>query len=309
MSEHNDAALGQSRCASCGIAENDDVALKNCTACYLVKYCGIKCQKDHRKQHKRACNKRAAELRDELLFKQPESSYLGDCPICVIPLPLDEKKSGMCYSCSKVICLGCLYANQMRQLEMRVELNCPFCREAWICTEEEQVKRNMKRVEMNDPNAICDEGLRLYTNGDFSTAFEYLTKAADLGNAEAHNKLAHMYEIGEGIEKDTVKETYHLEKAAVAGHTRARVSLGLEEATNGSMERAKKHWIIAANLGDDHAIKVMLKTFKMGLVSKEELDSALRAHQSAVEATKSPQRVAAPEVINGRWEIKNLTSR
>ena len=33
--------------------------------------------------------KRAAVLRDELLFKQPESSHLGDCPICCLPLPLD----------------------------------------------------------------------------------------------------------------------------------------------------------------------------------------------------------------------------
>eukprot|EP00985_Skeletonema_marinoi_P006192 scaffold2689_cov70-Skeletonema_marinoi.AAC.15 len=65
-------------CASCGVtAEVDDIKLKNCTACYLVKYCSVKCQKDHRPQHKRECKKRMAELRDEFLFKQPESSHLG----------------------------------------------------------------------------------------------------------------------------------------------------------------------------------------------------------------------------------------
>eukprot|EP00984_Skeletonema_dohrnii_P017230 scaffold7802_cov115-Skeletonema_dohrnii-CCMP3373.AAC.1 len=68
-------------CASCGIAEVDDIKLKKCTACYLVKYCSVKCQRNHRPQHKRACKKRAAELRDEILFKQPESRDLGDCPI------------------------------------------------------------------------------------------------------------------------------------------------------------------------------------------------------------------------------------
>ena len=71
-------------CAGCGIVGGDEIKLKKC-ACKLVKYCGVKCQKAHRKLHKRACKKRAAELRDELLFKQPESSHLADCPICSLP--------------------------------------------------------------------------------------------------------------------------------------------------------------------------------------------------------------------------------
>jgi len=62
-------------CAACGTAGIDDIKLKDCSACTLVKYCSVKCQKDHRPQHKKECKKRAAELRDELLFKQPESSH------------------------------------------------------------------------------------------------------------------------------------------------------------------------------------------------------------------------------------------
>eukprot|EP00984_Skeletonema_dohrnii_P005111 scaffold1799_cov134-Skeletonema_dohrnii-CCMP3373.AAC.1 len=62
-------------CASCGTAQADDIQLKTCTACKSVRYCSVKCQKEHRPQHKRACKKRAAELRDELLFRQPESSH------------------------------------------------------------------------------------------------------------------------------------------------------------------------------------------------------------------------------------------
>ena len=63
-------------CASCGIAGVDDVKLKDCSACHLVKYCGIECQKEHRPKHKKECKKRAAELRDEILFKQPEGTDL-----------------------------------------------------------------------------------------------------------------------------------------------------------------------------------------------------------------------------------------
>ncbi|EJK76816.1 hypothetical protein THAOC_01400, partial [Thalassiosira oceanica] len=55
-------------CANCGKQGSDTVKLKNCTACRLVKYCGVDCQRAHRKQHKKACKQRAAELKDEQLY-------------------------------------------------------------------------------------------------------------------------------------------------------------------------------------------------------------------------------------------------
>mmetsp|Transcript_23829 Transcript_23829/g.38813 ORF Transcript_23829/g.38813 Transcript_23829/m.38813 type:complete len:141 (+) Transcript_23829:140-562(+) len=108
MSERNEADATSS-CASCGIAQEDDIKLRRCTACYLVKYCSIKCQRDHRPKHKRECKKRAAELRDELLFKQPESSCFGDCPICCLSLSIDPEKFSLYACCSKLICDGCAY--------------------------------------------------------------------------------------------------------------------------------------------------------------------------------------------------------
>eukprot|EP00985_Skeletonema_marinoi_P030204 scaffold31073_cov81-Skeletonema_marinoi.AAC.1 len=101
-------------CASCGVAEVDDVKLKDCSACDLVRYCSDECQNDHRPQHKGACKKRAAELRDEILFKQPESSDLGDCPICCLPLSLDRNLSILNECCGKLVCVGCDYANLKR---------------------------------------------------------------------------------------------------------------------------------------------------------------------------------------------------
>ena len=109
-------------CAGCGIAGGDDIKLKNCTACYLVKYCSVKCQRDHRPKHKKECKKRAAELRDEILFKQPESSNLGDCPICCLPLSLVQSESSFKVCCSKLICNGCMYANQKREIEMQKQM-------------------------------------------------------------------------------------------------------------------------------------------------------------------------------------------
>lgn len=56
------SAMSQLMCASCGKTELFGVKLKFCTACHLVKYCGVECQRKHRKEHKKACRERAAEL-------------------------------------------------------------------------------------------------------------------------------------------------------------------------------------------------------------------------------------------------------
>jgi tetratricopeptide (TPR) repeat protein len=295
-------------CASCSKAEVDDVKLKICTACRLVKYCSVECQKNHRPQHKKACKKRAAELRDDKLFTQPDESHLGECPICCLPLSLDVTKSIMTTCCCKMICKGCDYANQKREWEQGLERKCPFCREL-ISESDEEIDQNFKeRVKANDPVAISQKGCKCHDEGDFEGAFEYLTKAAELGEPEAHYQLSTMYYKGEGVEKDKKKEMYHLEEAAIGGHPWARYNLGVEEKEKGRMDRAVKHWIIAAKLGCDGSLEAVKKFFPVGIVSKEEYDSALRGHQATVDATKSKQREEAyafgnlsPEEQERRW--------
>ena len=127
------------------------------------------------------------------------------------------------------------------------------------------------------------------------SAFEYCTKAAELGDAMSHYKLSHSYRRGEGVEKDTKKELFHLEKAAIAGHPDARFNLACHEMRNKRYDKAVKHFIIAANLGDDESIQQLKEFYVDGEVSKDEFAAALRAHQAAVDATKSPQREAAKD--------------
>jgi len=87
-----------------------------------------------------------------------------------------------------------------------------------------------------------------------------------------------------------------LEQAAICGHPQARHNLGCDEWNNNdNAERAVKHWIIAAALGDDSPIEFMMEMSEEGYVSKDDLDTALRAHQAAVDKAKSPQREAAKE--------------
>ncbi len=285
-------------CANCGKAEVDDVKLRKCTACKLVRYCSVDCQKNHRKQHKKACKKRAAELREETLFTQPDESDLGECPICCLPLPIDYNKHTVKSCCCKRICAGCVYANKQREIEQGLEHKCPYCREPMPKKKEEVVQNLKKRVKANDPVALFEMGRICYSEGDYEGTIQYYTKAAQLGNMEAHYNLSCMYYEGDGVEKDPKKELYHLEEAAIGGHPKARHNLGCHEDENGRYDRAMKHWIIAAKFGYDHALDMVKQGFQVGLASKEDFEAALRGHQAAVDATKSEQRDEAYISLN-----------
>ena len=305
MSGEENEAVAASCCASCGVAEIDDIKLLvPCDDCDLVKYCSDECQNNHKSEHEEGCKKRAAELREELLFKQPESSHLGDCPICSLPLPLDRTKSVMYTCCCKIICGGCLRANAVRDNEERLQRKCSFCRKPISKTDEESDERRMKRVEANDPVAMNEEGSCCYNKGDYDGAFDYFSKAAKLGYAESHYHLACLYRDGEGVEKDKGEEIRHMEEAAIGGHPKARYNLGRHELTNGNLGRSTKHLVISAAQGFDDSIKSLMKAFKLGLVKKEVLAAALRAHKAAVDATKSPQRKIAEEAISKYRSVK-----
>ena len=281
-------------CANCGIAALDNVKLKKC-ACKPVQYCSVECQINHRSQHKKACKKRLAEMRDETLFVQPDEGHLGECPLCCLALPLDGSKSAMMACCSKIICKGCSYANILRDSKQELEQRCPFCREKPPKSKEEAKKMAKKRVKANDPDAIFQMGIREDDVGEHGKALEYFTKAAELGHADAHYQLSVMYREGEGVEKNEKKEVYHLEQAAIGGHPRARFNLGCHEHSNGRTNRAMKHYIIAAKLGYDDALHNVKLGFTDGFVSKDDYASTLRGHQAAVDATKSEQRAAGGE--------------
>jgi TPR repeat protein len=197
--------------------------------------------------------------------------------------------------CSKWICDGCAFANKLREREARLQNTCPFCRNILPTTQEEAEIINMKRAEKSDPVAMTEIGKKHCEEKDYERAIEYWTKAADLGDVEAHFDLAFMNWKGKGVEKDEKRGLYHLVEAAIAGHPGARYNLALKEGRSERFDRAVKHFIIAANLGHGGSIQMLKEFYADGLVSKEDFAAALRAHQAAVDATKSPQRDAASE--------------
>ena len=207
MSTKDDREVIVSVCANCG-KEGTDVTNK-CNKCKEVMYCNAACKKKHRTKHKKQCERRVAELHDEQLFKQPPP--LDDCPICFLRMP--HFGSGRVYRacCGKVICRGCIHVAAVRGT---IGL-CPFCRAPTPTTDEEEIKRNKKRMELNDPRAIHNIGT-FYAKGqyglpqNYAKALELWHRAGELGSAEAQSNIGCSYDEGHGVERDETKAIHYL---------------------------------------------------------------------------------------------------
>ena len=293
MSTVNDADNNVSVCANCG-KKGDN--LKSCTACKMVKYCNRECQIAHRPQHKKECRKRAAELHDIELFKQPPSQH-GDCPICFLQLPyLDPTGKKYMTCCGKMICSGCIYAplydSQGNEVDNK---KCAFCRTSTPTTVKEVIKRMMKRVEADDPIATYDLGNN-YRDGedgypqDHAKALELWLKAAKLGSTDACVSIGFAYNYGRGIDIDKEKAKHYYELAAMRGNANARHNLGNKEANTGNYNRAVNHYMIAARSGNGDSLNNIKEMYLQGDVTKEDYTKALQLYQVYLGEIKSPQR-------------------
>jgi TPR repeat protein len=283
-----------------------------------VKYCNAECQHKNWSKHKKECKERAAELRNEALFKDPPPKE--ECPICFLPMPMiliscvslppasvssvpifdfakaNEELAGQSTEvyypcCGKSICRGCHYSSWKSGNDEK----CPFCNaDRTGKTDEEDVVEIMKRVEANDAASIYLlanvylRGLRGFQQ-DHLKAIEQYTRAAELGLGKAHSKLGGIYHKG-GNKK---KAKFHFEAAAMAGNEMARCIIGLMEYGSGNMERAVKHWTIGASAGHYTAMNHLRINFEKGCVSRELIDSTLTEYNNSCVEMRSEARDAA----------------
>ena len=78
----------------------------------------------------------------------------------------------------------------------------------------------------------------------------------------------------------------------MAGHETARSTLGTMEAESGNMDRAVKHWSIAALAGHYPAMHTLITFFKMDYVSQESIDLTLAAYNTSCVEMRSEARDA-----------------
>jgi hypothetical protein len=252
------------RCAQCGEGGNGGeggAGLKTCKSCKHIKYCSVMCQRLNWPSHKKECKRRAAQLHDESLFKQPPPK--DDCPICFLPMPsADMGLTDFYHCCGKTVCNGCGYNSSISGSR-----KCPFCNANVGMEDEIILEQMMKRVEANDADSMTELGKsyaygRIGLQQDWNKAFGLWTRAAELGSSTAHYSLGGVYYEGMGKEKDMMKAIHHSELAAMAGHDLARFQLGWIEFKSGNTERAIKHWTISASAGHSQSMTDIKQSFE-----------------------------------------------
>jgi len=314
-------------CAECGVDEGV-ASLKVCKSCMFARYCNAECQRKHWPTHKKSCKQRAAEIRDEALFKDPPAKE--ECPICFLPMPTnliscislpdattssvpiyDYAKANMELAskdmeayypcCGKNICRGCVHSFAQSGNNEK----CPFCNSDRNKTDGELVADLMKRVEANDAASIymlasCYYKGQLGLQQDREKAKELLMRAAELGSSHAHYNLGTIYHEGGNMKK----AKFHVEAAAMAGHEGARYNLGNMEFNSGNTERAVKHWIIAASAGCYDAMHELRESFEEGYVSRESINSTLAAYNSSCAEMGSEARDAFISNLSSLIEMR-----
>ena len=284
-------------CANCG-KEGSDVN-NICNKCKMVKYCNAACKKKHRSKHKKACEKRMAELHDEKLFKQPPPE--GDCPICFLHMPTLSTGSKYMSCCGKFICSGCIHAPVYDNRGNVVAEKCAFCRTPLPKSNGEVMERLKKRIDAGDARAIFNLGCE-YRDGmyglpqDYTKALELFHRAGELGSAEAYCEIGNAYYYGRDVEVDKQKAKCYYEIAAMRGNAMARHNLGLSEGRAGNHKRAYKHLMIAIGGGHADSLDTIKDMYSRGWATKDDYTKALQSYQTYLEEIKSKQRDEAAAV-------------
>lgn len=76
-------------------------------------------------------------------------------------------------------------------------------------------------------NVYYDWGMDSYSAKEYSTAYKWISKAAERGHIDGQTILGVMYVFGQGVEPDRDKAEFWLLKSAEAGNKDAQSILGL----------------------------------------------------------------------------------
>jgi len=150
-------------------------------------------------------------------------------------------------------------------------------------------------MEADDPIAIFNRGCD-YRDGtygypqDQTKALKLWHRAAELGDANAYLNIGCAYDYGEGVEIDKKKAKHYYELAAIGGSEGARHNLGNNEKRAANIDRALKHYMIAARGGENESLKEIKRLYSKGFATKEEYTQALQSYQTYVGEIKSKQR-------------------
>jgi len=193
-----------------------------------------------------------------------------ECPVCLVPLPLQTGRVNYWPCCGMLVCQACI-AETERALFMKnrereakeeppMDRSCAFCTVPAPYNNSEMIKRFEARVGKGDVKAMLvlaglySDGIGEHPPSD-AKALELLRKAADKGDLQAM-MLAGYYEDGElGIVRNEAKALELCHRAADLGppdglHRLGSIFLMGQLGVTQNKEKARTYWEDAAKKGD-----------------------------------------------------------
>jgi len=111
-------------------------------------------------------------------------------------------------------------------------------------------------------------------------ALQLWHRAGELGFSKAYLSIGYAYDQGKGVKVDKKKAEHYYELAAILGDEIARFNLGVHEKKAGNMDRALKHYMIAAR-------KEFKDMYSNGNATKDDYTKALQSYQVYLGEIKS----------------------
>ena len=136
-----------------------------------------------------------------------------ECPICMIPVPVNDSEITFMSCCGKSICNGCIYKHMMNNRINKIpadEQKCAFCCQPTNRRTAKDGNKSLKKLMKNNvPEAFIQRGKQYKTGIDAfqsdTKSMEMYIRAAELGHIKAFDVIASYYEEGIAVGEDVSK--------------------------------------------------------------------------------------------------------
>ena len=119
-----------------------------------------------------------------------------ECPLCLLPLPLEDSDNMFYECCGKRICSGCIHKHFMTLIkegkERSRDMKCPFCRQSHL-SGPQRIKALKKLMKNNEPQAFVAMSDKYKEGKDVlqsdTKSLDMLIRAAELGYSLAYRRI------------------------------------------------------------------------------------------------------------------------
>ncbi len=162
-------------------------------------------------------------------------------------------------------------------------------------------------ISISSPQAFADSAKEAYRNGDYATAFQEWTQAAEAGNADAQFNLAYMYENGQGVHQDLFAAIKWYELAARQNYPTAKAMMNsVRRKIQEENERNILKWLPKADAGDIRSQLALARLLSQNTEVKNNHIEALKWLTLAEESTQNKSVLA--RIRRSKTQLKKQLS-